>query len=144
MAYQHKLPLYETELDCGFLREQHILHSGDLELIAHSLAPSVIREHFGENSFEYLALEQRLADELNRDLNASQKLIGEYIVPRRTENPANTFGMLRNWIIEFHRSNDMKLPKYFYRRNKRQLRGMYYGMLRTYELTIDDVVPEGV
>lgn len=143
MAYQYKLPFYEPFAN-QISTEQAIFNSGDLELIANSLAPGVIREYFGEESFEYLALEQRLADEFNRDLNASRKLIGAYLVPRRTENPANTFGMLRNWIIEFHKSNDMKLPKHFYRRNKRQLRGMYYGMLRTYELTIDDVVPEGV
>lgn len=140
MAYQHE-PLFYGEESGTLLREQHILHSGDLELIANSLAPSVIREHFGEESFEYLALEQRLADELNRESNASLKLIGAYIVPRRTENPANTFGMLRNWIIEFHKNNGMKLPKGFYRRNKRQLRGMYYGMLNTYGISIDDVVP---
>ena len=143
MAYQYELPFYEKSGN-RFLREQTIFNSGDLELIANNLAPSVICEYFGEESFEYLALEQRLADDLNRDLDFSRKFIGAYIVPRRTENPANTFGMLRNWIVEFHNSNGMKLPKRFYRRSKTQLRGMYYGMLRTYKITIDDIVPEGV
>ncbi len=152
MTYQQELNFSRDEgFNEEFLREQKILHSGDLERIV-TLAPETIKDHFGEESFEYLALEQKLADEvdrkfnregnLKRESNSTRKLIGDYIIPRRTENPANTFGMLRNWIVEFHNSNGMKLPKGFYRRNKMQLRGMYYGMLKTYSISIDDVVPE--
>ena len=64
-----------------------------------------------------------------------------YIIPRRTEDPSVTYGMLKSWIREFHRANEMKLPTGFQKRDKRQLLGMYYGMLRQYEITPSDIVP---
>lgn len=112
-----------------------ILRSGEPELIA-CLDGKTIIEHFGEDSFEYLAFEHYQAEIICRDKKTERK-----IIPRRTENPANIYRMLRNWLVEFHKANGMKLPWGFYRRNLRQLRGMYYGMLRFYRLTIDDIVP---
>lgn len=66
-----------------------------------------------------------------------------YIIPRMTENPAVTYSMLRRWIIDFHKKNDiMPLPKGFYKRNKRQLKGMFYGMLRHYKISLDDIIAD--
>ena len=62
-----------------------------------------------------------------------------YEIPRMTESPAVHRGMLRRWITEFHRRNGMTLPKRFYQRDKRQLRGMFYGMLRQYGVSIEDI-----
>ena len=64
----------------------------------------------------------------------------QYRIPRATENPAVHRGMLRRWIKNFHEMNGMKLPKGFYERDKRQLRGMYYGMLEEYDISIEDII----
>lgn len=64
----------------------------------------------------------------------------KYKVPGMTENPCVTYGMVRRWIMDFHKRNKMRLPKGFYRRNKRQLVGMFYGMLDTYEIRLEDIV----
>lgn len=104
-----------------------ILNSGDLELIAR-LDGKTILKHFGEDSFEYLAYEHRLAELLQRQAQRS------YRIPRRTENPAETAMGVRSWIGEFHKLNGMDLPTGFSKRNGRQLRGMYYGMLEMYKI----------
>ena len=111
-------------------REQ-ILYSGDLELIAASLPEEEIFEHFGADSFEYLAYEHMLADQMQ------QRRIR---IPRRSENPAVTRDMLRGWLREFHKMNGLELPTGFHKKKVRQLRGMYYGMLDQYHLTVADVV----
>ena len=64
----------------------------------------------------------------------------QYRIPRATENPAVHRSMLRRWIKNFHEMNGMKLPKGFYERDKRQLRGMYYGMLEEYDISIEDII----
>ena len=44
--------------------QDKILHSGDLELIANNLCEENIIEHFGEESFEYLAYEHSEAEKI--------------------------------------------------------------------------------
>jgi|GEM_PF-6256822 len=126
---EYVLPGNNPDLD-------RILHSGDPELIARSLGVEVIIEHFGEESSEFYAAQRRSPISL---LDVPQKK-REYLIPRTTENPGCNYGMLRRWIIDFHQRNDMALPKGFYKRNKHQLQGMFYGMLREYDITLDRVV----
>jgi hypothetical protein len=52
----------------------------------------------------------------------------QYLVPGRTEDPINTYGLLRQFLVDFHKMNQMSLPKGFRSRNKKQLLGMYRGM----------------
>lgn len=63
----------------------------------------------------------------------------QYRIPRATENPAVHRGMLRRWIRNFHQLNGMPLPRGFYQRTKPQLRGMYYGMLKHYEISVEQI-----
>ncbi|MDP3640230.1 MAG: hypothetical protein Q8R53_03445 [Nanoarchaeota archaeon] len=63
-----------------------------------------------------------------------------YHVPGMTENPCVTYGMVRRWIMDFHQMNEMKLPSGFYQRNKKQLVGMFYGMLGTYGISLEEIV----
>ena len=63
-----------------------------------------------------------------------------YHVPGMTENPCVTSGMARRWIRDFHERNCLELPSGFYRRNKKQLVGMFYGMLETYGISLDEIV----
>lgn len=65
----------------------------------------------------------------------------QYRIPRATENPAVHRGMLRRWIINFHEMNEEMppLPKGFHQRTKEQLQGMYYDMLRQYDISIEDI-----
>ncbi len=70
----------------------------------------------------------------------SEQLPRRYHVPGMTENPCVIYGMVRRWIMDFHQRNGMKLPKGFYQRDKTQLVGMFYGMLRTYEISLDEIV----
>ncbi|MEK6900056.1 MAG: hypothetical protein AABX05_02945 [Nanoarchaeota archaeon] len=110
---------------------EKIINSGDLELIVRSLSPDEILEHFGEDSFEYLAYQHSLADRMQE-----RKLK----VPRRSEDPAVNYGMLKDWIKDFHRANGIELPKGFHKRNKRQLLGMYHGMQKHYGIRYSDIV----
>ncbi len=116
------------------MNQGQILNSGDLELIV-TLDEETILEHFGEESFEYLAYEHMLAEQMER-----QKLR----IPRRTENPAVTKGMLKNWIQEFLERNNKLLPKGYHHKNKRQLQGMYRGMLDHYNIRLTDIVPHHI
>lgn len=65
-----------------------------------------------------------------------------YHIPGRYEDPCVTYGMVRRWIIDFHEMNSMELPRGFHRRNKRQLVGMFHGMLRTYGIRLEDLAKE--
>lgn len=71
---------------------------------------------------------------------AAQEPPRTYVVPYMSENPAVHFGMLRRWIRNFHKENHMDLPRGFYRRNKAQLTGMFYGMLDTYKIKVEDII----
>ncbi|MBR9683555.1 hypothetical protein GOV03_03365 [Candidatus Woesearchaeota archaeon] len=62
---------------------------------------------------------------LETDTSPTEK---QYKVPGRIEDPTCTYGMLRQFLIDFHKQNEMTLPKRFHSRNKKQLKGMYYGM----------------
>ncbi len=118
------------------MNTNQILHSGDLELIVRNLSRDNILEHFGEDSFEYLALEHYEADKIWKKRQRKN-----YIIPRRTEDPSVTYGMLKNWIREFAEKNNLPLPKGFHKRDKEQLRGMYRGMLKYYDIRLTDIVP---
>ncbi len=109
-----------------------ILHSGDLELIVTALSPDEILHHFGEESFEYLAYEHMLAEQMERQ---------RIKIPRRTEYPAATKGMLESWIREFCERNNKPLPRGFSKRNKKQLMGMYQGMLTHYQIKPSYIIP---
>ncbi len=113
-----------------------VLSSGDLDLISR-LSPEDILEHFGEDSFEHLAYEQRQADVVWRKMHPLKR---QYRIPGMTENPAVNYGMLQRWIADFHRLNSMDLPTGFWRRNKWQLLGMYHGMRQTYNISVEDIV----
>ncbi len=109
-----------------------ILRSGDLEQIV-TLDEETILEHFGEDSFEYLAYQHQLAEQMGSN----------YLkIPRRTENPSATYGMLKGWIKEFCQQNDKLLPEGFHTKNKKQLMGMYRGMLDYYGIKQSDIVPQ--
>lgn len=109
-----------------------ILRSGDLEQIV-TLDKETILNHFGEDSFEYLAYQHKLAEQMGSN----------YLkIPRRTENPSATYGMLRHWITDFCQQNDKSLPKGFHKKNKQQLMGMYRGMLDHYGIKQSDIVPQ--
>ena len=108
-----------------------ILRSGDLEQIV-ALDEETILDNFGEDSFEYLAYQHKLAEQMGSN----------YLkIPRRTENPSATYGMLDSWIRDFCRQNNKPLPKGFHNRNKQQLMGMYHGMLEHYGIKQSDIVP---
>ena len=109
-----------------------ILRSGDLEQIV-ALDEETILDNFGEDSFEYLAYQHKLAEQMGSN----------YLkIPRRTENPSATYGMLYSWIRDFCRQNNKPLPKGFYKKNKQQLWGMYRGMLVHYGIKLSDIVPQ--
>lgn len=109
-----------------------ILRSGDLEQIV-ALDEETILENFGEDSFEYLAYQHKLAEQIGSN----------YLkIPRRTENPSATYGMLKGWIKEFCQQNDKLLPKGFHKKNKQQLTGLYHGMLDHYGIKPSDIVPQ--
>lgn len=110
----------------------NILRSGDLEQIV-KLDKETILNHFGEDSFEYLAYQHKLAEQISSN----------YLkIPRRTENPSATYGMLKGWIKDFCQQNDKTLPKGFHTKNKQQLIGMYHGMLDYYGIKQSDIVPQ--
>jgi len=114
-----------------------IICSGDLELIGSSLDEKTILEHFGRESFEYLAYEHSLAD----DYLSEQKNEKKYIIPTRGEDPSVTKGMLKNWIREFCKVNKLELPEGFHSKTSNQLIGMYTGMLKNYKLKLEEIVP---
>ncbi len=79
----------------------------------------------------YLA-EKTLEQEVLRSVN--------YKIPGRTESPFVTGGMAKRWIIDFHEMNNMELPKSFWKKNAKQLRGMLNGMMNSYDIDIEDIV----
>ncbi len=121
-----------------FKKEQETAHSGNLERIARTLDGDAILEHFGENSFEYLAYEHFLADLIWQNKKTVRGR--NYIIPRAPELPTAHHKMLQRWIADFHERNGMELPSGFYDRDKRQLVGMFYGMKKQYKFTDSDVL----
>ncbi len=133
-----------------FYHRQEVATSGDLERIASELTGHEIEEIFGRDSAEYHAherylaedsyLDKRIVDEEKNEKTSQQ--IRNYSIPRRTANPSNHVGLLRSWIKDFHEMNGMTLPTGFSKRNKGQLRGMYFGMLDTYHIKPSDILPK--
>ena len=123
---------------------QDILRSGDPHYIAGHLDIDSLLEHFGEESFEYLAYEHRLADQLyfKNKGDISDVRSRRYVIPGMTENPAVNYEMCRSWIQRFCEANGLQLPSRFHSRNKQQLQGMFYGMLDTYGIKVEDIVPQ--
>ena len=67
----------------------------------------------------------------------------KYKIPGRTEIPNTTKGYQR-WIRDFVKMNENKgvtLPKDFSKKSKKQLVGMFYGMLKTYGINEEDILP---
>ena len=114
-----------------------ILRSGDLELLVVNLSEEEMLEHFGEESFEHLTYEHRLAGRLWEKMQPKK-----YKIPKYHENPAATRNGVREWITRFHKHNNLKLPKRFHEKSKTQLLGMYYGMLDHYQIKISDLVSQ--
>lgn len=65
---------------------------------------------------------------VNQEIETSRT----YRIPRRTESPAVTKGMAKSWIKDFCEWNNLELPRGFHKRDKKQIIGMYRGMLQTY------------
>ena len=108
-----------------------ILHSGDLSRIAR-LGTGFVGDYFGIESFEYLAAEQ---------LEAERNPPKRYRIPKRTGSPAATGALAKAWIREFCQLNELDLPTGFSGKKANQLRGMYQGMLNTYDISEEQVVP---
>jgi hypothetical protein len=94
-----------------------------------------VNEEFGEYS-EHKEL---------YSLYLSEKFVNEqkseyYVIPKFTENPARRARLAKKWIKEFHKKNGMDLPKGFYDRNKKQIMGMYHGMLKHYDISLGDIL----
>ena len=93
-----------------------------------------------------MGLEKKIGEQLEFEFNygdtSQPSLFSEktYSVPGMTEDPAVSYGMTKRWIIEFHELNGMDLPTGFHSRNKKQLLGMYYGMLVSYNIGVEDIV----
>ena len=68
----------------------------------------------------------------------------KYRIPGMTEDPIVSYGMLQRWIRDFHELNNMNLPRGFYKKNKRQLIGMFNGMLDNYGITIGQITSGGL
>ena len=126
------------------------LYCGSPQQMAREVDVDTILEHFGEESTEYLALEQRLADQLSARGREYQSLPfpaprerpRKYHIPGRTESPTVSKGMLEGWMREFTQKNKVTLPRGFNQRNFGQLLGMYRGMLETYGISEKDIVPK--
>jgi len=63
----------------------------------------------------------------------------KYTIPRLSIDPTANKKVLTTWIREFCRANTLSLPKGFHRKTKRQLLGMYHGMEKTYEFSVEDI-----
>ena len=127
---------YERDNSTGTLQE--ILRSGDLIRIR-DLNLEIVVEHFGTESFEYLAVQQRLADERA----ALQPPPRRYKVPAFSESPLTNRNMLRRWIRLFAEMNGLDLPSGFYKKDRRQLVGMYRGMIEHYGIDPEETTLGG-
>ncbi|MBU3940695.1 MAG: hypothetical protein KKH88_02080 [Nanoarchaeota archaeon] len=65
-----------------------------------------------------------------------------YRLPRLTEDPRNSKGLLSRWIVDFLDMNDLDKPKGLSKRNYVQLLGMYGGMRQTYSINLDDIISQ--
>lgn len=127
---------YEADEEIRSL--QAVLCSGDLSRIG-ALDLETVIETFGEESFEHLAVQQRLADESARR-SPSQK---QYRVPVFSESPLTNRNMLRRWIQQFTEMNGLELPTGFWKKDRKQLVGMYRGMLKTYDIHPEETTLDG-
>ncbi len=73
-----------------------------------------------------MSLEDKI-EELDRE---TKKMINT--IPDAYFRPANVpyyKEHLQDWLIQWHEDNNKELPKGFWKKNKRQLIGMYYGII---------------
>jgi hypothetical protein len=117
---------------------QEILRSGDLARIR-ALDLEMVVDNFGDESFEYLAVQHRLADEIAARGSSPKN----YIVPAFSESPLTNRNMLRRWIQQFTELNGLELPTGFWKKNRPQLEGMYRGMLKTYGVHPEQTLLDG-
>ncbi len=71
---------------------------------------------------------------------AEKESEGQYIIPRTTEDPTTNKCMLQRCIRTFCKSNSLKLPRGFYKKDYRQLLGMFKGMKKYYGFSRDDTI----
>lgn len=70
-----------------------------------------------------------------------------YFIPTVSEDPRNSYGILKEWLKAWHKENREHLPRNFEKRDFRQLLGMFNGMYDNpkYGITMDKLlrmVPE--
>ena len=63
-----------------------------------------------------------------------------YRIPRLTEDPRNSKGLLYRWIVDFLDMNGLDKPTGLGKKTYDQLSGMYYGMRRDYRITLDQII----
>jgi hypothetical protein len=66
----------------------------------------------------------------------------KYKIPGRTEIPCTEKGYDR-WIRDFVKMNEdkeIRLPKDYNKKSKKQKAGMFYGILKHYEISEEDIV----
>lgn len=74
----------------------------------------------------------------------------KYIFPGRTEIPNERKGnrhWYERWIRDFVEANKdegIKLPKKFGKKSEKQLKGMFYGMLKYYGGSEEDILPKSI
>jgi hypothetical protein len=63
-----------------------------------------------------------------------------YIIPKMTEDPTAIFSMLKRYIRDFCKVNNLDLKKKFHNKNYKQLLGMFKGMKKHYNFSRDDTI----
>ena len=103
---------------------------------------NLIIENFGEDSLEHLTYLNMFSDNdyTQNPQELQEQTKKQYNIPGRGENPTVTYGMLKQWIVDFCELNKKPLPKGFHGRNMIQLLGMYNGMQKNYDFSIDDIL----
>jgi len=97
---------------------------------------NLIVDNFGEGTPEHFAYMDMFK------WHSQEQIEEQYNIPGRGEDPTVTYGMLKQWIVDFHDYNQMDLPKGFHDRNKIQLLGMYHGMQETYNFYLEDILQD--
>jgi hypothetical protein len=92
-----------------------------------------IATQFGETSREFELYERYLAE-----ITFESRTTPHYITPQHEIGPSITKKNLDNWIRDFCNQNELKLPKGFGKKNKKQLWGMYLGMAEKYTFTPEE------
>ena len=96
-----------------------------------------VNEEFGKYSEHKELYSLYLSEKIFNERNVEK----DYIIPKFTENPSVSVCLAKCWIKEFHERNDLSLPKGFCNRNRKQIMGMYHGMLKHYDISLYDIIP---